>query len=200
MADGSTSAFGENFEVQPTDPGFLFSLADAKIHLNISTTKTTSDEEIRTWMAAVTPIIEDIVGVCVPKTFTEVVSGTDRLVLNNTPVLTLVSLVPFFYGTTYVGETYAKSTPAGEVRLINGGEFYGGRFIATYTAGRKPISPNIIQAGKIVLKHLWETQRGAAGSPFQGANEDPLDSGWGYAIPNRALQLLKPSRLGPSVG
>jgi hypothetical protein len=162
--------------------------------------KTSSDEEIRTWMAAVTPVVEDICGPCVPKTFTEVVTGSDRLVLNYTPVISLISIIPYFYGTTYMGETLTKSTPSGEVRLINGGNFYGGTFTVTYTAGRKPIPANISQAGKIILKHLWETQRGAAGTPFQGDDEDAIDTGWGYAIPNRALQLLKPSRLGPSVG
>lgn len=200
LANGSTSAYTEIFDVQSSDPGFLISLREAKIHLNMSMTKTTNDEEIRSWLAAITPVVEDICGPVIPKTFVEVVTGSRNLVLNNTPVLSLVSIIPFYSGTTYTGETLVKSTPSGDVRLIGGGDFYGQTFTVTYIAGRKPIPANISQAAKIILKHLWETQRGAAGTPFQGEDEDTVDTGWGFAIPNRAIQLLKPSRLGPSVG
>jgi hypothetical protein len=200
MADGTTTVYTEIFDIQPTDPGFIISLTEAKNHLNIPLSRTNSDEEIRSWMAAITPVIEDLVGPTIPKTYTEVVSGVEKLTLSNTPVISITSIIPFYYGTTYVGETLVKSTPDGEVRLIYGGAFYGRTFTVTYVAGRKPIGPNITQAAKIILKHLWETQRGASSTPFQGDDEAATDLGYGFAIPNRALELLKPSRLGPSVG
>ena len=208
MADGTTSAYTEMFDVQASDPGFLISLTEAKVHLNMDLTRSNNDEEIRSWLAAITPVVENLVGVCIPKTFVEVVTGYEKLVLNNTPVLSLISIVPFYYGTTYTGEALVKSTPWGEVRLIYGGGFYGGlstagfyggTFTVTYTAGRKPIPPNITQAVKIILKYLWETQRGAAGTPYQGDDEPLADLIVG-AIPSRALQLLDTSLSGPSVG
>jgi hypothetical protein len=57
-------------------------------------------------------------------------------------------------------------------------------------------------ASRIILQHLWRTRQGPA-RPTRGGDDysvtEPI-AGFGYAIPNRALQLLEPYRLPPGVG
>lgn len=201
MADGSQSVYTETYDVQPSDAGLILGLNAAKRHLNMDLSRHDSDEELLDMIVGITPMIEDLTGPIVPRTVVEIVSGKNILSLAQTPVLSITSIVPFlYYGSTYAPSQLAF-TPQGTVRLNYGGtHFYGDTFTVTYVAGRKPIPPNIALGAKIILKHLWETQRGPSGSPYQGDDEPTTDTGWGYAVPNRALELLKANRLGPSVG
>jgi hypothetical protein len=60
----------------------------------------------------------------------------------------------------------------------------------------------IREAILIIAAHLWETQRGTSPSALslQGADiGDAVSPGLGYAIPNRARELLEPYALGPVV-
>jgi hypothetical protein len=54
------------------------------------------------------------------------------------------------------------------------------------------IPANCTRAAAIIIQHLWETQRGVMGSRrFGGGQElDRALTGMGYAIPNRAKELL----------
>jgi hypothetical protein len=56
-----------------------------------------------------------------------------------------------------------------------------------------------LDAVKIILEHMWETQRGPSGLPYQNQEPDNPAPGMGYLVPNRALELLKASERGPSV-
>jgi hypothetical protein len=152
-------------------------------------------------LAGITPVIEDIVGPVIPKTYTEVVSGSEKLRLGVTPLISVTSVVPFTsYGTSYVPASM-RWTENGVVVLNYGGCFYGDRFTVTYVAGRKPVPPNISLAAKMILKHMWESQRGSSGTPYQGdPQEDFTVTPSGYLIPYRASALLTPHELGPSVG
>ena len=198
MADGSTSAYVEVFDVQPLDPGFIISLQDAKQHLNIPASKTTNDEEIRGWLAAITPVVEDYVGPVLPRTVTETVTGTNVLNLTYSPIMAIVSVTPWYQGAAY-SPSMLRFDEFGNLVLAYGGPFFGGTFTVVYTVGMNPIPPNITAAVRIILKHLWETQRGTSGSPYQGEDETIPDIGMGFAVPNRAIELLQRHRLGPSV-
>jgi hypothetical protein len=78
--------------------------------------------------------------------------------------------------------------------------FYWGPFDVTYVAGRRAYPQSILDAVKIILEHMWETQRGPSGLPYQNQDVDNLSIGMGYLVPNRALELLKSNDLGPSAG
>ncbi|MFB8251721.1 hypothetical protein ACFC5H_08950 [Streptomyces rochei] len=85
-----------------------------------------------------------------------------------------------------------------------GGSFTGTLWRVTYTAGRGEVPPTINLAARILLQHLWRTQYGASrGLGSIGGGDDfsvtePVP-GWGYAIPNRVLQLLEPYKVPPGV-
>ncbi|MFD1656994.1 hypothetical protein ACFSL4_01770 [Streptomyces caeni] len=206
VATGANAmAQSDVFDVRPADPQFLFSLADGKKHLNIAATSTGDDEELRDWIAATTMVVEHFVGPCARRTVTErhSFSVADVRVLRHTPALALTSVVPVLTsGTTYNPVDLDLDEETGIVQRKDGGLLYGPlRF--TYTAGRAVITPNISAAGRIILQHLWETQRGAMGGVRLGGGNDfsvsePIP-GLGYAVPNRALELLEPDRTPPGV-
>jgi hypothetical protein len=69
-----------------------------------------------------------------------------------------------------------------------------GRVMVTYVAGLTEVPANYGLASRIIVQHLWQTQRGSAGSPGVGGLETPGAGSYsyGYAIPNRAIELLGP--------
>lgn len=201
------NAYTDQFDVREAAPPLILSLADAKTHLNISST--THDEELRGWLEAVTGVIEQFVGPVVRRTVVEdhdylPVYGARMLVLRSTPVIALTSaLAVLDGGTDYAVADLDVDGRTGIVRRLDGGAL-SGPLRVTYVAGRPVIPANITSAAKIILAHLWRTQYGGSRAlPAVGGGDDyavtePIP-GFGYAIPNRALQLLEPQRLPPGV-
>jgi hypothetical protein len=198
VATGANAcAYVQVFDVEAADPGYLFSLARAKQHLDI--TVTTVDEELRAWMSATTRIVERIVGPVLVRTITdERHDGGPSLRLRQPPVLNdaaglaVLTVGPWF--TT--GATYAAAdlrvTPDGLIERRDGGGF-AGTYAVTYQVGRRVIPSNISGAGLIILKGLWETQRGAAGLPL--SDEDLVSTPGMGLVMWRAKQLLEPDEL-----
>lgn len=204
----NAGAYTDSFDVREAAPPGIVSLADAKAHLNIASASTTHDEELRGWIEAVTHGVEQYAGICARATIVEdhdvQPSGVRLLALRRTPVISLTSATAILTGgTSYTVADLDVDTRMGIVRRLDGNRLYGPLRI-TYVAGRSVIPANITAAAKIILQHLWRTQYGAsrAGSAI-GGGEDFLVTeqvpGFGYAIPNRALQLLEPHRLPPGV-
>lgn len=180
----------------------LIMLADAKAQLNI--TGDSQDAELQAYIDALTPVIEGIIGPVENRTVTETVHGTGpALGLQQTPAVTLTSLTAQLTGgTSYnVADLYLDGT-TGIVRRLDGGYFTGGPWTAVYEAGRGTVSPTVNLAARILLQHLWSTQRatrgGIAGSSDDYSVTDPVP-GFGYAVPNRVLQLLEPYKQPPGV-
>lgn len=200
LSGGNTSAHTEQFDVLATDPGFLFSVAAAKQHLNIPASVITFDEEIRDWLAGITRVVEYYIGACVPRAVIDYAQEGSVIRLGTSPVLSVTTIIPYLTaGRTYTAAEVRVNSD-GRIMLKSGLPFVMGPYEITYQVGRTPIPASAIQAGKIILGHLWETQRGASGLPMQGADDSSFVPGFGYAIPNRALELLKPDDLGPAVG
>jgi hypothetical protein len=195
MATGKTTAHVEEFDVRPADPGYVMSLVSLKEHLNIPAAKTDDDEELRDWMESVTRLIESKAGEVARKSYTERHNGGGSLWLRHPPVISVTSIEPWLSsGTTYAAAD-VRASESGRVELLSGRAFSGGPFAVTYVAGRAIVPANIRDAAKIILKHLWESKRGASALPLQAADEMSIVPGFGFAVPNRALELLAPDLL-----
>lgn len=180
----------------------LLTLDEAKAQLNITTTS--HDVELQAYIDSVTAMVEWYVGPVEPRTVTETVNGRGpTLALTQIPVVSLTSLTPLVLGGLALEVAgLVVDTERGIIRREIGDPFYGGPWTATYTAGRGSIPPTLNLAGRMLVQHLWRTQQGP-GRPGLGGNDDydvnqPVP-GFGYAVPNRVLQLLQPYRLPPGV-
>jgi hypothetical protein len=198
----NAGAYTDSFDVRESAPPGILSLADAKKHLNKTTT--TDDDEIRGWVESITTGIEGLCGPVIVRTVTERHEGrrVPVICLRKTPILSVTSVVAILTGgTTYTVADLDVDTETGLVQRKDGGTFTGPLRV-TYSAGRRIVPANISSAARIILQHLWRTQQGAS-RPSRGTQDydvsEPIP-GFGYAIPNRALQLLEPHRLPPGVG
>jgi hypothetical protein len=130
------------------------------------------------------------------------VRNAASVVLRHTPVLAVTAVDSVLTGATaYNVDGLDVDVDTGELFRLDGGRL-SGRLSITYRAGRTVITENITAGARIILEHLWRTQRPARGG-LAGGGEDysvtePIP-GLGYAVPNRALQLLEPDRLPPGV-
>ena len=163
----------------------LASLADLKAHLNI--TSASDDEELQLILDAAERTVIAIAGDWGEDAVTEsvpVVGGT--AILSRRPSGAVTS------GGLSIGGFVDAS--AGVVTGLGGLYGSASRITVTYPTGGEGVPPEVLLATLIIAGHLWETQRGSAPSALtlQDPNFDPGAAGRGYAIPNRAQELLAP--------
>ncbi|MFF9215626.1 hypothetical protein [Streptomyces viridosporus] len=202
---GPTHAYTDVLDVRPNQPTAILSLRDAKEHLNLSLADTREDDEVRFWNAAATTAVEYFVGPVAVRTVTEdhAVGVVEALALRRTPVLEVTAVEPLRDGgASYDPGSLNVDGRAGIATRRDGGLLHGPLRI-TYRAGRPVIAENISGAARIILQHLWTTQRRARSGGLPGARDDysvtePIP-GLGYAIPHRAVQLLNPDDQGPGL-
>jgi len=198
---GPAHAYTDMFDVREAAPPVLMSLATAKKHLKKNDSG--DDDEIRDWIEACTRAVEQFTGPVIMRTVVETVDfrAARSVALQQIPVVSLTSVVAVRTGgTSYDVSDLDLDGQTGIVTRKDGGMLYGPlRF--TYRAGRAIVSANIRSASKIILQHLWRTRQGP-GRPQLGTGDfdvtEPIP-GLGFAIPNRAVQLLDPDRLPPGV-
>jgi hypothetical protein len=181
----------------------LLTLEDAKAQLNITTT--TNDGELEAYIDALTAVIEGYTGPVENREVTETADGQGRyLVLLQPPVQSITSITPIMTGGAALDVTgLYVDRASGVVRRKDGGHFSGGPWTVVYEAGRGSIPPTINVAARMLLQHLWRTQLASArGGVLGGSSDysvsDPIP-GFGYAVPNRVLQLLEPYKQPPGV-
>jgi hypothetical protein len=176
----------------------LPTLADLKAHLNI--TSTTHDVELQTMLEAAAEVVVGYVGPLdgtqVTETHYEVRRGLP-LVLRRYPVLSVASVTDS-HGKTYAASEHTTDGASGLLRLNNG--TWAGDITVTYTAGRAVLPAAVGLAVLVITAHLWETQRGNTPSALPtNPDEATFDPGRGFAVPNRALELLRPYLTGVTV-
>jgi hypothetical protein len=177
------------FDVEPAADISIVSLSNVKKQLTKTTT--TDDDEIRSYILSATENIEATCGVCRIRSFTERATGSGTLVLTNRPVITLTTITPIYSWspTVAVGEVDVH-LETGVITRLNGWPFWG-PYNVTYKAGRAIIPSSLRSAGMLIVQHLWESRRGLSSIPRYGGEEETVTlPGWGYAIPNRAAELM----------
>lgn len=175
----------------------IVTLADAKAQLNIPVADTSQDVELQGFVDAATAAVETQLGQVVePRTITEEITAAGSVtsfLLSSVPVISLTSLVSLDGTQTWsVDPSVAHvNSENGRVTLLSGPPFIGSG-IAIYQAGMTAPRANIRLAAKIIIQHLWETQRGTMGVQLGGGDTDNWMAGRGFAIPRRAIELLGP--------
>jgi hypothetical protein len=181
----------ETFDVAPEwGQAGIISLADAKAQLNIDADDTSDDEEISDFLRSVTRICERYVGALARATHVETHAGGYMVALNHPPVLELTSVEAIeTNGTAQQVADLALDGQTGIVRRLDGAKMCGpARW--TYVAGRALIEANVSQAARILLQHMWETQRGQMGGVRVGGSDEVYDPRFGFAVPRRVQELL----------
>jgi hypothetical protein len=156
-------------------------LAEVKDHLN--KTSTANDDELTLMRNAAQDHVESLVG---PVLWREVVQSTasrPTVVLHTLPIVSVDTV-----GTDpWSAQTYPTDLAAGIVEHVPSAT----RIDITYTAGRTDCPEAIRLATLVIVKHLWETQRGRSANRV-GTIPDGERTPPDFLIPHRAEALLRP--------
>ncbi|HEY9417813.1 MAG TPA: phage head-tail connector protein [Pseudonocardia sp.] len=194
VATTPNTAYQDVFEVRETVSPSLLSLADAKAHLNITTT--THDDELREYLEACTKVVESYVGPIVRRTHTRRVSGYRCAIpLPHTQVTAVTNITVISDGTSPITlSDLSINTAAGIVSLKSGGSFPYGDMDWTYTVGRSYVESNWTLAAKLILQTRWQQKLGNLPST-QGDFPGYVVSGAGYLVPYAAVALMQPDQV-----
>lgn len=194
-----------NFDVADPFDAAIMSLQDAKDMLNIPQTVTTYDAEIQSWIDTIEAGLEKMTGgPLVNRSIVERadVCGWREILLRKRPVVSVQSIADQA-GQALSITDLDVDTNSGVVRRRLGLPFITlwPVVTVTYTAGwGVPTPPAFNRAGAIILDHLWQTQHGPSVRPSMAGDETTVDYGLGFAIPNRAAELLAPYAVETATG
>lgn len=198
---GSSGAYTDILDVWPSDPRFIISLDDAKNALNMTANVTPAQlEDLRLYIAAVTPVIEDIVGPIVPGVFTQTADGGGwAVVLYNKPtqIVSVSELGTVIDPTAYFPDYEAGIVYAGRPQATR--RFMPGyqAISITYKAGAQLVPPQVRLAARELLRHWWQLGKQGQGGAGNGFGQGETYTPNGYAVPYRVVQLCgKLSKLG----
>lgn len=191
-----------NFDVFDPLEVSVLSLQDAKDHVNIPQTTTTFDSELLSKIATIQANLEKLTGgPIITRTVTERVevgSWYRTLTVRQRPLVSVTSITDVASGAAITITDLELDTNAGIIRRKLELPFWarGPYFTVVYTAGWGTAIPAAFnEAARIILEHLWKTQRGPARQPAIGGEDLVTLPGFGYAVPNRAAELLSPYTL-----
>ena len=209
------------FNVDAPDPGFIISLAEARAGIGMGAA-TTKDEDIRSLIAAATPIMEDIVGPIMRKTRVETYDGgTSQINLLWSPVVSVTSVIES-YGSTYVRTLTAEDTSmfastgsdayGYTVDLVSGIltrravgiaiPFMGGKrnIQVTYVSGRTVIGGNVLRATRLLIRHLWSQEQQSFRPNVLSAPDLPMTVTLsGFAVPRAVVEMCADSTRAPGL-
>jgi hypothetical protein len=163
-------------------------LAEAKTQLNFPTSDTSKDTELQFYLDAATARLEDMVGQSASASRSErLYSISNRMRTTFRPVTGITSITAVESSLTVAStDLVIEHASAGIVRRINW-QAFSGWYDLVYSGGYTSILANHKLACLITFQHLWQLQNGR-GRPASG--EDGFPPLGGFAIPNRALELL----------
>lgn len=178
----------------------MLTLQEAKLQLNIPTANTTHDVELETYVQAAILVAEYHGGLLGElRTIAgerHVTCHWSQLRLFNKPVQSATSVARVDGSLTWDVANLDVDIDSGLLRVVSGPLFSGllsVAYEAGHPAGQVPQRLNL--AARIILQHLWQTQRGAMTQQGVRSVLDETVDNWtsqgrGYAIPNAALELL----------
>jgi hypothetical protein len=178
----------------------VLSLQDAKNMIDIPQTTTTFDAQIYQKVATIEANIEKMIGgPIITRTIAnervKVMSGYRSFAVRYRPLVAVTSIVDVASGAAQPLTDLDVDFVTGVIRRKLQLPFWsrGPYYLITYTAGLgTAVPPAIAEAASVILQHLWETQRGMSSAPPWAGEQTVTLPGWGFAVPNRAAELLSP--------
>lgn len=184
----------DTLEVWPEDPRYLISFDDAAKSLQWrDSDRAENGDMLRLYIAAATPIIEDIAGAVLARTITQPADGgkTGIALWERPEEVTSVTID----GAEYTG--FVSNLNAAIVYYDrHGSRFPSGRQIVTvtYTTGASQIAPNIQLGTRELVRHLWQIGQQAVEGGFTEYGQTPMGrTPSGFAVPKRVIELVSPS-------
>jgi len=202
---GAGVSYGE-FDVFDPFETSVISLQDAKDQLNIPQASTASDTEIASWIATIESSLKRATGgPVVNRTVTEraeMLSGQTVILVRQRPLVSVTSIASASGSAIDISGGLDLDVNAGTIRRKLGLPFFGPFFTwlpqvtVTYVAGWGVTVPaSFASFARIVLAHLWSSQRGPLTVPM-GGGDLVTPPGFGFAVPNMAAELLAGSQGG----
>lgn len=208
-ADGY--AYTDVLDVWPADPRFIISVDEAITAIRVSAERVVGGafpapdrSDMRLFIAAATPVIEDIVGPVVTAEKVRKFNGGRNAVLITPNIDSVTSVV--VDGTTLVAHRdYTVDEASG---IVYAGTLPGSWFppglmniVITYQVGSSSIAPNIRTATATLVKKMWQQLMQAQhGYLSDGAGEETVTTQSGYVVPLAVWQLCRPNRRVEGVG
>jgi hypothetical protein len=198
----------------------MVGLAEVKDHLRIPSTDRSHDARLMRMIDGITPVVENITGPIVQKTYTETYDGGRQFIsLRHRPVISVTSVVEYRGGIAYtltqvatpdLGTiySYAFQTPGRIVRRTVGGgvtTFPAGpdAVAVVYVAGFATVPHNVREGALELIRVNYQyTQQGgrpAWGSAGGDGDNFSQQQTLGFFVPNRVRELLSPNKRHPSV-
>ena len=191
--------YTEVIDVWPADPRFIIGLADARAAIN-EISGTADDDELRLYMAAVTPVIEDIVGPVLGASKVWPADGGKEAILIPHEIDSITSVtedgqvltegadyvVNYSAGVIYRGQSLARLPWMPGVQNV----------VVTYKVGGTAIDPNVLLAAREELRFLFQNGQQGGARPGLGdtAGYDLMVSTpSGFAVPRHVLELCQAS-------
>jgi hypothetical protein len=205
----------DSYDISPEIENSILSLTDARRALRI--TDDSEDDFIAEFSRSVTDVVEWHCGPVLQQTVVEELRvGGLNVQLSKPPVLSLTawtSVPPQFsadtsrtvptppspmfpvmvYGVTYPLSQLYCDPEKGIVNHTSGLPFYYGPFLWQYQAGRVVVPESLRTGAKAILKHIYGLERGGQASQASLAaagDEETTETPFGFAVPNRALEIM----------
>lgn len=203
-------AYNDVFEVRDiTDIGVV-GLDEVKAHLNIPTTVLTDDSELLRVIDAATDLAQNYCGIILGrKTYAETYNGGGGgyIVLRHPNAISITSVVEDSVTLTSGTDYYLDLSGQRLVRIGTSGLYWTNttgnwspgiqNVVVTYVAGYANPPASVRQGVLEIIRHLWQTQRGAMIALGQGTADEFYPAST-YSLPRRAMELLDPASL-PSI-
>ena len=187
------AAYTDVLDVWPEDPQFLIPLdevvAGLQLPANVDPAKV---QDLRLYLAAATPVIEDITGpmLATTQTFTGW-AGESAVILPHLPNQILSITVDGAPVVDYVPDLVSGIIYGGSRSGLQ--PFGSGELVITYRIGASVIPPNIRLAARELVRFWWQGgMQGSGGNSRGNRPEAEAFTPSGFAVPRRVMELCAP--------
>lgn len=197
-AGSLTQAFTDLLDVWPADPRFIISLQDAQDALSWPNSgfNPSNQNDLRLYVAAATPVIEDIVGPVLYGQYTLKADGGKPSVVLPGTVQSILSVTENGYPVTaYVYDETSNTLTAGTMWAPRRFMPTVRGIVVTYMGGFQVIPPNVILGTRELVRHWYQighqgTRPNNGNLPVSGDVFTPS----GFAVPRRVMELCTATR------